>query len=278
MTLGVVSGGTGWHVQDLLRAAGELGIPARSLDFRQLAFSDSDPLVEIDALIARTMPAGSLEQVVFRMDRLQEFGGRILNPPKVLETCVDKYLTDVRLRAAGVPIPKTEVCQTSMQAMESFERLGRDCVVKPLFGSEGRGMIHLGDSEIAWRTFRAIEHTGGVIYLQEFLKHPGWDLRVFVLGERILGAMKRTAKDDWRTNVAQGGTAEVFECGREQSELALKACRATGAIVAGVDLIQNDRGVWFVLEVNAVPGWKAFGAVSGLDVAKEIVEFAVTMP
>ncbi len=279
MTLAVLSGGTGWHVQDVLRAAHALGHAAAAVDFRTV-FADpvaaTDPLSGFDAILVRTMPAGSLEQVVFRLDVLQLalLRGRIVvNHPKAVETCVDKFLTDVRLRAAGLPIPRGVVCQTWQDAMAAFERLGRDVVVKPLFGSEGRGLVRVTDAELAWRTVRAVEQTGGVIYLQEFVRHPGWDVRAFVLNGRVIAAMKRTARDDWRTNVAQGGTAEPFLLADAEAKLAVAAAAATGCEVAGVDLLPNDRGEWLVLEVNAVPGWRALAPTCGVDVAAEIVRF-----
>jgi ribosomal protein S6--L-glutamate ligase len=110
-----------------------------------------------------------------------------------------------------------------------------------------------------------------VIYLQRFIRHPGWDVRAFVLNDRVLGAMRRTAKDDWRTNVAQGGSAEACELTTEQTGLALAATEAVGAVVAGVDLLCDERGEWYVIEVNAVPGWRALSVACGMDVAKEIV-------
>ncbi len=281
MNLAVLSGGTGWHVQDVIRAATALGHVATAVDFRTV-FADpgtaTDSLSAFDAVIVRTMPGGSLEQVVFRMDALQLALGRgqtVVNHPKAVETCVDKFLTDVRLRAAGLPIPRGVVCQTWQDAMTAFDRLGRDVVVKPLFGSEGRGMVRVTDKELAWRTFHAIEQTGGVIYAQEFVRHPGWDVRAFVLNGRVLAAMKRTARDDWRTNVAQGGTAEPFQLAESEASLAVAAATATGAVVAGVDLIQNERGDWLVIEVNAVPGWRALAPTCGVDVAAELVKFVM---
>ena len=283
MRVAILSGGTGWHVQDLLRAAGELGHTAVAVDFRGL-FADhtaADSLAEFDAIIVRTMPAGSLEQIVFRMDVLQQAVSRgqvVLNPPRAVETCVDKFLTDHRLRQAGLPIPLSGVCQRWQDAMPAFESLGGDVVVKPLFGSEGRGMVRVTDRELAWRTFHAIEQTGGVIYLQRFIRHPGWDVRAFVLNGRVLGAMRRTAKDDWRTNVAQGGSAAACELTAEQVGLALAATEAVGAVVAGVDLLCDERGEWYVIEVNAVPGWRALSAACGVDVAAAVIQTTVSSP
>src|SRR5262249_44013031 len=142
------------------------------------------------------------------LHRLQARGAVVLNPPAALETCVDKYLASARLEAAGLPVPRTVVCQHSDAALEAFARLGGDVVVKPLFGSEGRGMVRITDPEMAWRTFRTLERLQSVLYLQQFVPHPGWDLRAFVLAGRVIAAMRRSGKaGDWRTNVAQGGSA-----------------------------------------------------------------------
>ncbi len=276
MHFAILSRGDGWHVQDLIRASRELGHHASAVDFRRLSATNGTPLSQYDAAIIRTMPAGSLEQVVFRMDLMHAFklsGRPILNPPRAIEICVDKYLTNVRLMNAGLPVPATVVCQLADDALVAFDSLGGDVVVKPLFGSEGRGMVRVTDRELAWRTFHAIEQTRGILYLQQFIPHPGWDVRAFVLNNQVIAAMKRTNSGDWRTNVAQGGTAEKYELSSHETSLAVRAAAATGAIVAGVDLIQNDRGEWFIIEVNAVPGWKALAPTCGIDVAKTLVQF-----
>lgn len=269
----ILSGGTGWHVQDLLRAAGAQGLAAEPVDFRRLT---ADSLAGYDAALVRTIPAGSLEQIVFRMDVLHAFaatGRPVLNPPRAVETCVDKHLTDVRLRAAGLPVPDTVVCQTADDALAGFVAFGEDVVVKPLFGAEGRGMVRVTDRELAWRTFRAIEQTGGVLYLQQFVRHPGWDVRAFVIGGRVVAAMRRSARGDWRTNVAQGGAVEPFEIGAAERRLAVQAADAVGALVAGVDLLPGPSGEWYVIEVNAVPGWRALSDACRLDVAAAVVRY-----
>lgn len=279
MRIAILSGGSGWHVQDTLRAAKELGHTALALDFRALAATvnaGSTPLADFDAVLVRTMPAGSLEQVVFRMDLLHEADARgqvVLNPPRAVEVCVDKYLTTARLARAGIATPPTAVCQKSDDAMLAFAELGGDVVLKPLFGAEGRGMCRITDAETMWRTARVLEQTGQVIYLQRFVRHPGWDLRAFALGGRVIASMRRTAGDDWRTNVAQGGTAERITLSAEEQRLAVRAAEAVGCPVAGVDLLPGPDGELFVIEVNAVPGWKALAPTCGIDVAKEVVRF-----
>ena len=279
MRLAILSAGNGWHVLDLQRAASELGHEALPVDFRRLSAgvgAGPAPLAGFDAALVRTMPPGSLEQVVFRMDLLgqaAERGVPVVNSPRALEACVDKYLTTARLDAAGLRVPPTVVCQHADAALEAFEHLGGDVVVKPLFGSEGRGMMRINDPELAWRTFRTLERTGAVMYLQQAVRHPGWDLRVFVLGGRVLAAMRRHAGGCWRTNIAQGGRAEAVAPGAEEGRLALRAAAAVGAAVAGVDLLPRPGGGWYVLEVNAVPGWRALAPAAGVDVAAETLRF-----
>src|SRR5205085_11323282 len=255
MRIALLSAGSGWHVRDLQRAAAGLGHDAVAVDFRRVTAGlgvAADSLAGFDGVMVRTMPPGSLEQVVFRMDmlhRLQARGVAVLNPPAAVETCVDKYLASARLEAAGLLVPPTVVCQHADAALEAFTALGGDVIVKPLFGSEGRGMIRLTDPDLAWRTFRTLERLQCVLYVQQFIAHPGWDLRAFVLGGRVIAAMRRHARGGWRTNVAQGGSAEAVRLSPVDEELALRAAAAVAAPVAGVDLLPGPAGERYVVEV-----------------------------
>ena len=280
MKIALLSGGGGWHVRDLQRAATGRGHVADVVDFCRVTASIplGSSLSAYDAVIVRTMPPGSLEQVVFRMDvlhQLQAAGVRVLNPPRALETCIDKYLASARLAAAGLPTPSTIACQDAEAAVAAFHELGGDVVVKPLFGSEGKGMVRVSDLEIAWRTFRTLERLQSVLYVQQFVPHPGWDLRILVLAGRVLCAMRRYANNDWRTNVAQGGRAECVTPTVEESRLAIAAAAAVGTDVAGVDLLPCTSGGYVVLEVNAVPGWRTLAPTTGIDVADSIIEHVI---
>ena len=281
--------GLGWHVQDLLRAAERLRVTLRPIPFPRLVgrLDDGRPsrvvaegldLGQTDGILVRMMPPGSLEQVVFRMDalhRLHAQGIPVLNPPRAVEVAVDKYLALAQLNAAGIPVPATWVGESANDAMTAFNELGGDVVVKPLFGSEGRGLVRVSDLELARRTFRTLERLGAVLYLQRAVRHPGHDLRVFVLGGRVLGAIRRhAAGTDWRTNVAVGGRPEPCQIDPATERLALSVARAAGAEMAGVDLLHDlDTDTLLAIEVNAVPGWRALARATGVDVATEILAY-----
>ncbi|HEU5431353.1 MAG TPA: ATP-grasp domain-containing protein, partial [Thermomicrobiales bacterium] len=150
--------------------------------------------------------------------------------------------------------------------------LGGDVVLKPLFGAEGRGITRLVDEALALRAFKMLEQLGAVVYLQEFIEHEGADLRLLVIGERVLG-MRRRNPLDWRTNISRGAQAEPFEPDAELIELARRAAAAVGAPLAGVDLLPGRDGKLYAIEVNAVPGWKALARALDVDVAKLVLEY-----
>jgi ribosomal protein S6--L-glutamate ligase len=288
MRIAVLCSPDSWYARDLQRAAEARGCELALLPFSRItatvgaeqpifACGDLD-LARCDAMLVRTMPPGSLEQVVFRMDvlaRLEAAGKLVLNPPKALEAAIDKYLALAKLRAAGLPVPETWVGQTAEGAMAAFVSLGGDVVVKPIFGGEGRGITRVSDEQLALRAFKLLEQFGAVIYLQRFIPHQGFDLRLLVIGERVL-AMKRASDSDWRTNISRGATAVPFEPHDDLLAMARQAAATIGAPLAGVDILPDLRGGRYVLEVNAVPGWKGLSRALNVDVAALVLDYIAT--
>ena len=293
MHIAVLGNAGSWYCNTLERAARERGHRSTRLDFRRLIshVDTSQSLVQgseldltnrgragvekIDAVIVRTMPPGSLEQVVYRMDALasiQAAGTVVINSPKALECAVDKYLTTARLAAAGLPVPETVVCESADEALLQFARLGGDVVVKPLFGSEGRGILRVSDPDLALRAFRSLERIGAVLYLQRYVQHEGFDIRAMILDGKLLGGMRRISEKDFRTNISRDARAELYTLSDKESELALAASATIGTRFAGVDLLYGRDGQCYVLEVNAVPGWRAFQKATGCDVAARVIE------
>lgn len=277
MRVAILSNGRGWHVSDLENAmlrrehtvavlpidgmTGVIGAQPRTT-------AASHVLETYDAVLVRTIPRGSLDQIIFRVDalhRLERRGVPVINSAATIERTVSKYYASCLLEEAGLPTPRTYVAERLDDAIAAFHTLG-DVVVKPLFGANGRGIVRISDEEIAHRVFRALELERAVYYVQEFIPHDGRDVRAFVVGDRVVGAIERCAVE-WRTNLARGGHAERLTLPPEWESLSIRAARAVGADYAGVDLLPTaERGV-LLLEVNGIPGWRGLKDATGVDVA-----------
>ncbi len=156
--------------------------------------------------------------------------------------------------------------------MEAVRAMG-DVVIKPIFGSMGHGMVRVSDADTAFRVVKALDAVRSVFYVQRVVEHGGRDVRAFVVGGRVLGAIERRAPEGaWRTNVSLGGVPRAFDLPPAWEVLALGAARAVGADYAGVDLLPAPDGTTYVLEVNGIPGWEGLQAATGLDVAGAIVD------
>jgi RimK family alpha-L-glutamate ligase len=299
----ILSARTGWHTDELCRALGERGHVGVVLPYEGLIAriggsegpplqgldveaglqtrpitgltSANVPILDADVVLARIIPGGSLEQIIFRIDALhwiEDRGIPVVNRPRAIERSVDKFYTTALLREAGLPSPETVVCESVSDAMAAVRRMS-DVVIKPIFGSLGHGMVRVSDPDVALRIIRALDHTRPVFYVQRAIDHGGRDVRVFVVGGRVLGAIERRAADgDWRTNVARGASAEPFDLPDEWAQLAVRAAATIGADYAGVDLLPSRDGEVFVLEVNGIPGWEGLQKATGLDVAGAIVQ------
>ena len=301
MKIAVLGHPNSWYLRDLQRAAKQKRheqLELNAVSFTQISasvepdsnvsptfLSDTHDLATYDAVLVRTMPPGSLEQVIFRMNALallqqssddtgQFIPPIVLNSPQAIEMAVDKYLSLALLRQNNISVPRTHVCQQADTAMRAYEELGPDVVVKPLFGGEGRGITRVSDPALALRAFKMIEQLDGVIYQQEFIAHEGFDIRILVIGDNTFG-IRRVNPDDWRTNVSLGARAEPFETSSELIQLARQAAKVVQAKIAGVDILIAPDGTPTVLEVNAVPGWKGLAAATGKDIAQEVLAFMV---
>ncbi len=277
-----------WHCQVLQTAFSLRGIEVvytdptllhASLGNHASVGSGGLNLTEFDLLLVREVPGGSLEQVIFRMDALHQLensGVRVINTPYAIEKMVDKYYTLSLLQDAGLKVPDTFVCENYSQAVTAFGELGGDVVLKPLFGSRGVGMVRLTDPEIAGRTFKALQLSGFVYYLQQFIPHDNRDLRVMVVGQDCIAAMEREA-DGWKTNIANGGKPLPANIDLEIQSICLKAASTLGAHYCGVDLLHSETGELYLLEVNSMPAWQGLQQVTSVDIAGQVVDYCLSL-
>ena len=283
-----------WSSYNLIRAIEDAGHKVMPFQFNDLiAFidydgvkikvGDVDLMRDASAIIVRPFGRMSLDQAIFRIDllyTLSDSGIPIFNKPYAIERCVDKFRALCTLKMHGIPVPKTIVTEKPNTAFKNLEFLkSKKIVLKPMFGSKGHGStrININERDVLWEVLHTIGFTKHTIYMQEYLKHGGRDIRAFVLGNRILAAMHRKApKGMWKTNIAQGAIPKRIEkLEPELEEIALKSTEILGCEIAGIDMVIVGESP-YVLEVNSQPGWKGLqSVVTDMDIAMEIAKYII---
>ena len=233
---------------------------------------------KLDAVLVRDVGISfSLETISFKFDLLRQFENSnipVLNSPTSIQNAANKFFSFYLFKLAHLPIPQTVITSELEVALKTIEKF-RIVVVKPIFGSQGKGIIKLEssqpESDLASKLAELLKERG-VLYLQEFVLNPGRDIRVFVVDEEALGAIYRVPRSDsFIGNLSQGGTPVKCELTEEMQELAISATTAVGADFAGVDLIEGEGGL-FLLEVNATPSGKGIKLACGIDVTERIID------
>jgi len=226
-----------------------------------------------DGVFVRGVPGGTLEQVVLYLDVLHGLDAvrvPVYNNGRAIERSVDKGMTSLVLQHAGIPVPLTWVVSAAEHAQRIWAQesaAGHRLVVKPLFGSQGQGLVRLAPGD----SLPALEDYQGVYYLQRFVEGQHFDWRVFVINGKAVASMQRHGKH-WINNVAQGAVCLPAPCDRELEGLAEAAARALDMDYAGVDLMRDAGGDLQVIEINSIPAWKGLQAACDIDIATCLVD------
>jgi RimK family alpha-L-glutamate ligase len=276
-----------WSSTQLREALTKRNIPYTCFTFPKLVAQlgqkpyfkvcETNLIEELDALVIRPIGRGSLEELVFRLDtlyKLERKGFYIINPAEAIEHCADKYDILAILEDNNIPVPRTIATESVNEGLKAFADLGSDVILKPIFGSRGIGATRIVDSEIAATIFKAITFHHGVIYIQEFVPHGYSDIRAFIVNNYVIAAMRRVAKS-WKTNYSQGAKPAPIKLDLELAELAVKATKAVGCKIAGVDILEGPKGP-VIVDVNSQPGWKGLQLVTKVNIADEIVSFILS--
>jgi [lysine-biosynthesis-protein LysW]--L-2-aminoadipate ligase len=263
----------------ILANARRRGLAVTPLFDRDLAldFSAADAAgsgIDVDVLLDRCV-AHSRAGYILRT--LERWGIPTLNSAHAVELCDDKAKNSLALEAAGVPTPKTLLAFSIESALAACEAVGYPAVVKPVTGSWGRVLAKVNGPEQA-RTILEQKHELGsfhhqIYYIQEYIPKPDRDIRAYVVGDEVLAASYRTA-NHWVTNAARGATSLPCPITPEIATLALAACRAVGARLAGVDLIETADGLKIV-EVNSGGEFRGLMTTTDVDIADAIVSEAL---
>ena len=287
MRVPIFTDDAGWHGEQLKQAFAERGVEVIfvSLQSCSLDLSGTQAIVEIPgfeygelpkAVFVRGVAGGTLQQVITRLNILHilsMLGVRIYNDVKAIERTVDKAMTSFLLHHHSVSTPATWVCESRTQLAQirlKSEKNKQQLVLKPLFGSQGKGVRKLlADDAMPVPMQQFVE---GVYYLQHFIQstEAPHDYRVFVIAGQVVATMKRVGHD-WVNNVAAGARCEAIEPNAILNQVALQAANALAIDYCGVDIIQAVGGEYLVLEVNSIPAWKGLQSVTDVNVAKLLV-------
>jgi ribosomal protein S6--L-glutamate ligase len=179
------------------------------------------------------------------------------------------------LAAAGLDLPKTAFTNYSKEEKQIIQNLGgAPLIVKLLEGTQGLGVVLAETIKAAKSVIEAFHGLKARIIVQEFIKEAkASDIRAFIVDGEVVGAMKRTGKEgEFRSNLHRGGSAELIRLKRSEKAAAIKAAAAMGLHIAGVDMLQSDRGP-LILEVNSSPGLEGIETATEKDIAGKIIEF-----
>jgi len=292
--IAIMTDETGWHTRQLQAALRARGAVGRCIDLADCHIATTHAWHGLaipgfgrelpDAALVRGIAGGSFEQVTKRLGvlhALRALGVPVYNDARAIERSVDKSMTSLLLHAAGIPTPPTWATESAAEARRIAMRegaAGHALVLKPLFGSQGKGLQLVGEVDGVHHAIPDLgDGYGALAYLQRFVPaatDPGFDWRVLVVGGRALAAMRRVSTH-WIHNVAQGARCEpqplAHGDGPALARLAEAAAHALDMDYAGVDLLPGPDGIQ-VLEVNGVAAWRGLQGVTREPIARALVD------
>lgn len=237
-------------------------------------------IVDVDAALLRNIGLYlNLDTFMKRLGVLEALATNIpiVNHPLATFTTRDKWRCLLKLHLNKLPVPETIVTENPFSAMR-FTMEKKTVVYKPLMGSLGLGSTLINDPDLSFQVTKSLKNLGLPSYYQVFLEKPGYDYRVFVVGDTVIGAMKRVSSS-WKTNIAQGAIGVPISEKEEPEpmDLALKATKILGLDYAGVDIAYDIRtSKYYILEVNAFPHWEGLRKATGINPPDIIVDHLIS--
>jgi [lysine-biosynthesis-protein LysW]--L-2-aminoadipate ligase len=203
----------------------------------------------------------------------------VLNKFEVANICGNKMFMTLLLKKNNIPTPKTYFSFSSGSAAENLEKVGFPLVIKPIIGSWGRGVMPLKDKDTMEAVFEIRDITDSphdrIYYLQELIKRPPRDIRVVTVGDEPIAAMYRKSSGGFKTNIALGADPELCEITKEMEDMAVKASKAMGGGILGIDMMEDDKKGLVVHEVNNTVEFKGLARVAQRNIPKAMVEYAL---
>jgi len=232
--------------------------------------------VELPNLLLVRFGAGISKFMLALIRQLEKSGVVCINSANAIETVKDKLYTSQILSSQSIAIPNTMMVRFPVDPEVVDEEIGYPCVVKIVTGSYGEG-VYLCDRKKDFKKLMEFIETlksSKTLLVQEYMgERPGEDLRVLVVGGKVIGAMKRSAPEgDFRANITNGGTGQAYELTDEIEYIARETAKVLNLDIAGIDLLFDSRG-FRVCEANSNPGFSGFETYCDIDVAEVITDY-----
>lgn len=271
-----------WEEKAILKVAKEKSVEVRLLHVKSIPLFFHKELNEknywdFDVGLQRCVSHYNALETTLVFEAL---GHKIVNNSLSIAISNDKVWTTSKLIQYRIPTPKTALAFSEEQALKVAEVLRYPVVIKPINGSWGR-LVSLADDEedlrsiIEHRTYLANPHFK-IHYMQEFIKKPGRDVRVFVIGDEVPVAIYRVS-NHWITNTARGGKVIPAPINSQLEDLALRTAKAVGGEIIGIDIFEDSERGYLVNEVNSVPEFKNTVAVTGCNLPEKIIDYLVSL-
>jgi [lysine-biosynthesis-protein LysW]--L-2-aminoadipate ligase len=266
----------------LYEKAQSKGIKSKIVDAKTLTVgTDSKPKDFLlgDIILQRSV---SYYRGLYLTACLEFLGFKVINRFEVGQTCGNKLITSIKLAENKIPSPKTQFAFSAESGLENIKKTGFPVVLKPIVGSWGRGIYPLRNLETASMIVEMREEDNSplsrIYYIQEMIDRPPRDIRCIVIDDHAVTAIYRySSQSEWRTNVARGGDVELAPITKEIEDLAVRAAKAVGGGILGVDMMEDKNRGLVVHEVNNTVEFRGAASVSEADIPNAMIDYAVKL-
>jgi [lysine-biosynthesis-protein LysW]--L-2-aminoadipate ligase len=250
------------------------GVQVETVDDRELVFDLHKNDYHFDVVVERCV---NHSRAIHAIKVFEDFGIPTVNTYQVAEVCGSKFLTTQAIIKAGIRTPRCYLAFTPESALSAMDKLGYPCVIKPNTGSWGRLLSKINDRDAAEAILEHKEVLGSyhhsIFYIQEYVEKHGRDIRSFVVGDRCIAAIYRSA-EHWITNTARGGKASNCPVTDELNDISVQAAMAVGGGVVAIDLFETPEGL-SINEVNYTMEFRNSIDTTGINIPAKVVDYVL---
>ena len=277
-SIGVIYDNIRWEEKAIITTAKKKGLDLKPINCNELMIDLDNSLDTPDILLQRCV---SYFKSLHSTAALEGKGKKVINCLYTSIHAGNKLFTNILLKQASIPTPRSYIAFSRESAMKAIDDLGYPVVLKPTIGSWGRLIALLNNKHAAEAVLEDREYMFPlyqIYYIEEFVDRPPRDIRAIVVGDQVIGAIYRySSNDQWKTNMALGGRAEECKVTNELEDICIKAARVLRGEIVGVDLMEDNAKGLLVHEVNNTTEFKNVARVTGKDIASMMLDHIVSL-